>query len=604
MRFWVWIALAAGIASGQSLSTWDSSGNGLLKGTYNFRDVAWLVGNSRGDLSTAALAYGTVTFDGNGNYTAACTGGNMQCYTTGQYRVSSGGFVRMDSIWLDGYLVDGMISNGVFLGSATEAYFNDLFIATQSGGPDPALSSSYIGLDFNTPSSNIGLARDAMFPLNFNGAGSLGSVSATGYIGQNGSSATTQAISGATYAFANGVGTINFGGSLTNTNLLAGSVTFYASPDGSFLFGGSTTSFDMFVAVKAPASTASGVENGFFYQAGLRLDESTLSSSGYANLQTYYSAFNNGAGSMIAHKRVYSTFSEPAYDWTYWNPYTLASDGTYPDQRDGFRYYVGDTGQVQIGFGLGPAIGINAAVKAPAYSGTGPFINPNGVVNAGGSTPFTVGVAPGEWITLYGTNLASSVAVDGTLPTTLGGVTVLINGRPAPINIVSPTQINAQVPYNLSGTAATIVVFSGGQTSNTVTVFVKQTSPGVLTDPAGGIGYVKALHVDGSVITKENPAKLGEAISLYMIGLGAVSPAVTEGTPAPFDPLSTVTGTFTVFLDNEPATASYVGLAPGWSGLYQVNITVPATVTPGDPRVGIGGPDAFNQEAVLPVASN
>ncbi len=120
--------------------------------------------------------------------------------------------------------------------------------------------------------------------------------------------------------------------------------------------------------------------------------------------------------------------------------------GTHDDFL-GIQNFVSNDGNIRIGFGRVDYLGLNVAIKAPAFSGTGIYLNPTGVVNAASYAPFTTGIAPGELITLFGTGLATGNLVDDTFPFTLGGVTVRINGRNAPVYVVSPTQISAIVPY-------------------------------------------------------------------------------------------------------------------------------------------------------------
>src|SRR5262245_56325214 len=102
-------------AAAQPLESWDGSGNGMLRGAFFFREVAWIT-TTRGDaLSAAGVAYGTITFDGNGNYTLSCqsliiSGTVGQCPTGGIYRVSAGGFARMANPLSSTDEIDGLVS--------------------------------------------------------------------------------------------------------------------------------------------------------------------------------------------------------------------------------------------------------------------------------------------------------------------------------------------------------------------------------------------------------------------------------------------------------------------------------------------------------------
>jgi uncharacterized protein (TIGR03437 family) len=166
----------------------------------------------------------------------------------------------------------------------------------------------------------------------------------------------------------------------------------------------------------------------------------------------------------------------------------------------------------------------------------------------------------------------------------LGGVQVTINGAPAPIYYVSPTQLSAVVPYTTpsDGSLANIQVISNGTPSNTAQSYTGLTSPGIFTVPSGGLGYGAILHADYSLVSASSPAKMGETVQLFLTGLGAVSPAVTAGTAAPAaQPFATVPGPVDVFIDDNNGNSSqakvaYQGLAPGLAGLYQVNFTVPS----------------------------
>jgi uncharacterized protein (TIGR03437 family) len=104
-------------------------------------------------------------------------------------------------------------------------------------------------------------------------------------------------------------------------------------------------------------------------------------------------------------------------------------------------------------------------------------------------------------------------------------------------------------------------------------------------------------------VTSSNPAKAGETILLFVTGLGLVSPAVSDGTPGPINPFSTVTNTISVFIDGLPATTSFAGLAPQLIGLYQINVEVPAGVSSGNVYLDISGPDSTTIEALLPIKS-
>jgi uncharacterized protein (TIGR03437 family) len=271
------------------------------------------------------------------------------------------------------------------------------------------------------------------------------------------------------------------------------------------------------------------------------------------------------------------------------------------------RYAVGAGGAIRIGSGIGPYLGLSVALQAPTVTGTGVFLNPQGIVNAASWAPFTAGIAPGELLTIFNSsNLADdTVVASSPFPTTLGNVQVSIGGLPAPIYYVTPTQIAAIVPYAVAGPIAMVQVTNNGVLSNAVPVYVNETSPGVLTANQNGVGYADALRPDYSIVTAANPAVIGETIAVYLTGLGAVSPPIADGAPGPTSTYSEVAaGSVTAAIGGVAATVGYAGLAPGYSGLYQLNITIPAGLTAGDNYLEIDGPDASNVQSLIPISTS
>lgn len=585
--------------------TFDTSGNNLLQGTSYFRQVIWSVGDNSGSLDRALSFYGTINFDGAGKYTInnaqvfdSDAGVPQSFSVTGTYSISASGYGFLSHPLSTGDFVYGLVSRGMFIGSATESTFNDLFISAPLASPAPTNGSfqgAYSMIDVDYSSGSPPGSRDSQFQLNADGNGNLGTVQATGYIAGRGTGLITQNLTGVKYFFSNGGANVSFGGTLSSTNLIAGTKYLYFSADGEFVFGGSPTSWDMIVGVRSRASAPAF--DGLYYQAGVTQDESTLS-NGFADLNTYYGSFKANAGTLLAHQRLLSVFQNNPIDYTYSDTYTLKSDGTYDDSDN--HYIFGAGGAIRIGVNKNSSIGINVALQAPGFNASGVFIDPTGIVNAGSSALFTAGVAPGELISLYGTNLASATFSDPGFPSTLGGVQVMVNNRPAPIYTVSRNQISAVVPFGTTEQIAAIQVINNGTPSNTVTLYVNSTAPGVFTQPAGGIGYAAALHSNFSVITPTSPAQTGETISVFLTGLGAVTPAVADGTPGPSDPLSNAVKP-TVYIAHKLASVSFAGLAPQLIGLYQINVQIPAGIPTGNATLEILGADSFASQAYIPV---
>jgi uncharacterized protein (TIGR03437 family) len=585
---------------------WDNSGNNLLNGVYSFREALWITDLNASDaLDEAASQYGTITFDGNGNYTANVTSWSSRdnaitSYTrSGTYAISASGFGFIRRPPSDGLDVNGMVSNGVFVGSGTESGFNNIFIAAKQ-------DQSTTTANFNTPYSiaytnvatpNLSQIRDASFQIAPTGNGALSAIQVSGYTGGN-YTATTQTVNGATYSFDAGVGTLNLGAK-NATDLISGSMQFYVAQGGQFIFGGQANGWDMMVGVRT-GGTGSNTYSGLYYESGMDVNRSPLP-AGTAALDSYFGAFNviTSAKQIIGHQRL-QTAPDAAYDYTYSDPYNLTNN-THEDFI-GFLNTVSSDNNFRIGFGRGDYLGVSVAMKAQTFSGTGVFLDPTGVVNAASFTPFTTGIAPGQLITLFGTGFAADVASDPTFPTTLGTMQVTINGVKAPLYYVSPTQINAVVPFETLTGVAEITVSKSGATSNRVTVYVNQTAPGVFAVPATGLGYAAALHGDYSLITPQNPAKPGEAVMVYLTGLGRTNPQIATGAAGPSaEPLARALLPIDVNVNNRIAQLLYAGMAPGLRG-YQVNIVVPATTPGGDQYVDVGGPDALNSQILLPIS--
>jgi uncharacterized protein (TIGR03437 family) len=329
-----------------------------------------------------------------------------------------------------------------------------------------------------------------------------------------------------------------------------------------------------------------------YYQAGIDLDASQQP-AGYLRLDTWYGAETARDGKIAGHQRVRTALGRNPYDFTY------AGSGA------GGRLITGAGGTARIGSGNGPILGISIALKAPEVAGSGVYLHPGGVVNAASFAPFTAGIAPGQYITLYGANLAPRTEVAGgsPLPATLAGVQVMVNGRPAPLYMVSPAQLSVLVPYATEAPVARVQVVNNGAASAVVPVYVNRTAPGVFTIPPGGMGYAAALHPDGSLVTPSRPAQVGERVAVFVTGLGAVSMGVPDGAAGPDSPLSAASSQISTAIDGRLAMVSFAGLAPGALGLYQINVEVPHGIHAGDVLLDLAGPDALTSQALIPVAS-
>lgn len=191
---------------------------------------------------------------------------------------------------------------------------------------------------------------------------------------------------------------------------------------------------------------------------------------------------------------------------------------------------------------------------------------PQLVVSAASFQPGSV--APGSLISIIGSNLASTTisAAGGWLPRSLGGVTVLINGVAAPLLFVSPGQINAQVPFEVTEGLATAILQLAGMPPAAIRFPVTPAAPAVFSN---------VWNQDGSLNAPGNPATVGSAVTVYITGQGAVEPPVLTGEPAPGSP-GTAVYSIRASIGRRSATIRFAGLSPGCVGLFQIQLIVPA----------------------------
>jgi len=243
-------------------------------------------------------------------------------------------------------------------------------------------------------------------------------------------------------------------------------------------------------------------------------------------------------------------------------------------------------------------------IRANDLNAPGIYLNPTGIVNAASYSGFTAGVARGELLILYGTNLANNLAVSNVPFTlSLGGVQVLMNGRPCALYYVSPGSVAAIVPYATTEAIVQIQVVKNGQPSNTVTAYRYDSAPGVFSLTQDGVGLAAALHPDFSRVTAANPARPGEIVAVFLTGLGDVSPTIADGAPGGSVTLNTTVNPTYATVNGVNAEIFYSGLAPTLSGLYQMNIKIPVAAGTGNLLLGIGGPESFDAQLSIPVAA-
>lgn len=203
--------------------------------------------------------------------------------------------------------------------------------------------------------------------------------------------------------------------------------------------------------------------------------------------------------------------------------------------------------------------------------GAQPAISEGGVVSAAN---VQLALAPGGLFTIFGANLASGTATASSVPlaTALLGTEVRVNGTAVPLAFVSPGQINAQLPYEIGPGEAEVVVASNGTASAARRATIRATAPGIFEY---GVNRAVVTNANFSVNAANNPARAGEAVTVYLTGMGALDNAVATGAAASADPLSRAASAVTAKIGGVEAQVLFAGLSPGFVGLAQVNLVVP-----------------------------
>jgi minor extracellular serine protease Vpr len=223
------------------------------------------------------------------------------------------------------------------------------------------------------------------------------------------------------------------------------------------------------------------------------------------------------------------------------------------------------------------------------FSGTArakPNIPARSILNAA-SFDANSPIAPGSYISIFGTGLGIGIASGNavTLPLALNRVTVSFDVPSAGISVpghlvfVSPGQVNLQVPWELQGqSVAQVKVSVNYSRSNVVTASLSDYSPAFFE---GTPGVVAALDATSRLITAANPARGGQTVELFANGLGPVTNQPASGDPAPSSVLAETKTLPTITIGGQTAAVAFSGLAPGFPGLYQVNVVVPPGLSPG-----------------------
>lgn len=233
---------------------------------------------------------------------------------------------------------------------------------------------------------------------------------------------------------------------------------------------------------------------------------------------------------------------------------------------------------------------VNVPVQLTVESQNAPVAFPGGVVNNGtfaGNQPLALGditAVFGDQFTYGDPASASSLP----LGTTLGNTQVMVNGTAAPVYYVAPGQINFQIPFEATTGDGTIQVVRNGTPGNMIYVNIASVAPSFLL--LNGGPYV-IMTTPGGALTgiSSAPASANDVVVIYTIGLGQTSPTVTSGTASPSSPIANAPSTQVCFGEHAAVTkppvcvaAQFSGLTPGFVGLYQINVQIPAGLPTGN----------------------
>ena len=562
------------------------SNNASLSGQYYFRQVLLITDSSGINVVDTRSGWGTLNFDGNGAFTVngqqlVGTAAPVALTGSGTYAVKAGGFTTLSNPVRAGTTVNARLGVGALVGSSTEAgpTVFDLFLAIPTASLG-SLSGPYWVSSLEFPNGGTANIRNTNFKLTANGSGGFAETTVTGQALNLGGLLTNQTVPPITYLVGANATTLGFplaAGSDVNKQLISGNKEVFVAADGSYFIGGSTAAggHGVVVGVKAFGTGASNASwHDFYYGAGMRFDADR------SRLAAVAAGVNVTSSGAVWARRTRQ--SDGLFDAAVLLTYGLGPDGSGTYQSTTGHVDVSLTGQTFATSGVdiqsSNSYELYFGARMPTQSGTGVFLDPQRVLNAAN---FALGypLSPGSYVALQGTgfgtqNLVAPAA--GSYPTILGGVQVTVNGLPAPLYVVQPTFISAVVPYGVTGPTATVVVKVNTTSSNSVEVPLAATGPGVYAWTSNGLGDAIVGQLNGTKVDASNPAVPGTYVTVYLTGLGAVTPPVTEGAPAPSGTLSNVNAPVSVTIGGVPvADLQFKGLSPTLKSVYVMNIKIP-----------------------------
>jgi uncharacterized protein (TIGR03437 family) len=223
-------------------------------------------------------------------------------------------------------------------------------------------------------------------------------------------------------------------------------------------------------------------------------------------------------------------------------------------------------------------------------------------------------LSPGTIAQVYGSGLGSAPVSIGHVPllTMFNNTFALVGPTQAPLYFLSSGQVNIEIPADATATQQTPIVLS---VNNALTLplmlNIVPATPGVLSSDDGptrpslqnGAHIIAQHSADFSLVTSSNPAKPGEYLVMYLVGMGATNPAVASGAASPTSPLAKVTAQPTVMLDSQSCTVTFAGLTPNFVGLYQIDFQVPSNAKSGELEVDVTQNGIAANPTLLPVSN-
>lgn len=249
--------------------------------------------------------------------------------------------------------------------------------------------------------------------------------------------------------------------------------------------------------------------------------------------------------------------------------------------------YISDAAQGTIWIGS-PAPAPSTEKPTPYFGRTGiQSAAPANLVTLVGeppSPPIEAPIAPGELLRIRGVCIGpfdpvfDGFGANGALSSSAGGTQILLNGTAAPLISVSAGQIVAQAPFELDGQSQAPVALTYNGVTIQTSIAVQAANPAVFTVGNQPFGPAIAQNQDGTLNSATSPAPKGSIIVLYATGTGQTTPPGTDGTAPSISGLPTLKPPVLATIGSENAHVYYAGDAPGFVGLTQVNLGVPASL--------------------------